>query len=94
MGKIYTALGLMSGTSMDGVDASIISSIDGIQYDQKFNQYYEYDKELYKNLSNIRDKIFTSISYSCNWVLNVPNPVVIISIRITLQFQNKYVTNL
>ena len=26
MGKLYTALGLMSGTSMDGVDASIISS--------------------------------------------------------------------
>ena len=61
MGKIHTALGLMSGTSMDGVDASIISSINGIQYDEKFNQYYEYDTELYKNLSNIRDKIFTSV---------------------------------
>ena len=44
MGKIYTALGLMSGTSMDGVDASIISSIDGNHYDEKFNRYFEYDK--------------------------------------------------
>ena len=30
MGKIYTAMGLMSGTSLDGVDVSIIKS-DGNQ---------------------------------------------------------------
>ena len=57
MGKIYTALGLMSGTSMDGVDASIISSPDGIQYDEQFNRYYEYDNDLYLKLSNLRDNI-------------------------------------
>ena len=45
---------------MDGVDASIISSIDGIQYDEKFNRYYEYDADLYRNISTLRDKIFTS----------------------------------
>ena len=44
MDKKYTALGLMSGTSMDGVDASIISSFDGIQFEEEFNSYYEYDK--------------------------------------------------
>ena len=50
----------MSGTSMDGIDASIISSIDGTKYDEKFNKYYEYNKGLYKKISTIRDKIFNS----------------------------------
>jgi|TARA_B110000114_G_scaffold110576_1_gene116106 anhydro-N-acetylmuramic acid kinase len=60
--KIYRALGLMSGTSMDGVDASIICSIDGKNYlkRDKENQYFEYDKGLYRKLTNLRDKITNS----------------------------------
>ena len=57
MGKIFTALGLMSGTSGDGVDASIISS-DGItQYKEIINQYFEYDQKIYENLHKIKGKI-------------------------------------
>ena len=44
MEKIYTSLGLMSGTSMDGVDASIISSDGEKQYESIFNEYFEYDE--------------------------------------------------
>ena len=41
MNKEYTSLGLMSGTSGDGVDASIIKS-DGLsKYDVILNKYYE-----------------------------------------------------
>ena len=58
MGKIYTSLGLMSGTSMDGVDASIIKSNDGKNYiPTAINQYFEYDQHLYQKLTNLRDKI-------------------------------------
>ena len=57
MGKLYTALGLMSGTSGDGVDASIISS-DGIdQYSEVINKYFKYDQKIYNNLHNLREKI-------------------------------------
>ena len=61
MAKNYTALGLMSGTSMDGVDASTIFS-DGNKdaITRVKNQYFEYDKNLYQKLTNLRDKITNS----------------------------------
>ena len=60
--EMYRALGLMSGTSMDGVDASIVCSDDGKNYiaQGKKNQYFEYDKDLYQKLTNLRDKITSS----------------------------------
>ncbi len=57
MKKIYTSLGLMSGTSMDGVDASIIKSNGEDKYEVVFEQYFEYDKEIYEKLVDIRNKI-------------------------------------
>tara|TARA_B100001175_G_scaffold134455_1_gene114271 strand:- start:678 stop:1820 length:1143 start_codon:yes stop_codon:yes gene_type:complete len=53
--KLFTSIGLMSGTSMDGVDLSIIIS-DG--HDKFFNildNYYEYDDKLREQLISLRD---------------------------------------
>jgi len=57
MGKIYTALGLMSGTSMDGVDASVIQSDGNTEFLIKFDKYFEYGDDLRKKIVNIRDKV-------------------------------------
>ena len=54
MTKIYTALGLMSGTSGDGVDASIIKS-DGIsKYEVILDKYYKYTDEIYKEFHSMK----------------------------------------
>ena len=57
MEKIYTSLGLMSGTSMDGVDASIIRSNGENEYESIFDEYFEYDEALYKDIVNLRSRI-------------------------------------
>jgi anhydro-N-acetylmuramic acid kinase len=57
MGKIYTALGLMSGTSMDGVDMSIIQSDGETNYRAISNKYVEYNPNFFKKITSLRDKI-------------------------------------
>ena len=60
MNKEYTSLGLMSGTSGDGVDASIIKS-DGLsKYEVILNKYYEYDQEIYQSIHLLKEKINSS----------------------------------
>ncbi len=57
--KILTALGLMTGTSMDGVDLSIIKSDGYNEFHCIFNEYYEFNKELRLKLINLRSKFKT-----------------------------------
>ena len=57
MQKKWICLGLMSGTSGDGVDASIISTNGINQYESIKDKYYEYDISIYKDIHNLKDKI-------------------------------------
>ena len=60
MEKIYTAIGLMSGTSLDGIDLSVIDSDGESEFSLILDKYFKYDDHLVKKLLLIRDKISNS----------------------------------
>ena len=60
MDRKFYSLGLMSGTSMDGIDASIIYSngVDILEVLQ--NKYFKYDDKFINKLSDLKNKINSS----------------------------------
>tara|TARA_Y100001960_G_scaffold306787_1_gene362393 strand:+ start:37 stop:1143 length:1107 start_codon:yes stop_codon:yes gene_type:complete len=57
MSKSYCSLGLMSGTSADGVDASIIQSDGDIKYKVILDKYFKYGQNIYENIHHLKEKI-------------------------------------
>jgi len=57
MSKSYCSLGLMSGTSADGVDASIIQSDGDNKYEVILDKYFRYDQSIYEKIHVLKEKI-------------------------------------
>jgi len=55
--KSLNSLGLMSGTSGDGVDASIINSDGKGYYKVLINEYFEYTDDISQNIYNLKSNI-------------------------------------
>ena len=57
MNKSFCSLGLMSGTSADGVDASIIQSDGDNKCEVILDKYFKYGQNTYENIHNLKDEI-------------------------------------
>ena len=57
MSKSYNSLGLMSGTSGDGVDASVINSDGEAYYRVLINKYFQYSEEISQNIYKLKRNI-------------------------------------
>jgi len=57
MKKNWISLGLMSGTSGDGVDASLIKTNGLDEYKVLTDKYFEYDSNIYRDIHTLKEKI-------------------------------------
>ena len=86
--KEFFALGLMTGTSMDGVDLSLIKS-DGLsEFTAILNDYHSFDNKFQSNLINLRDKISCSkdLKKYSSEILNLERDITIYHSRIINNF--------
>jgi len=60
MGKFFCSLGLMSGTSGDGVDTSIIQSDGDTEYKVVLDRYFKYSQNIFENIHGLKEEINNS----------------------------------
>tara|TARA_B100000427_G_scaffold174404_1_gene144922 strand:+ start:206 stop:1294 length:1089 start_codon:yes stop_codon:yes gene_type:complete len=96
MNKSYCSLGLMSGTSSDGVDASIIKSDGKDEYNVISDNYFSYTKEITQNIHNLREKIYKLqdlINYSKE-IVKLENDITIFHANVVEELSKNHTENI
>ena len=94
--KVFTSLGLMTGTSMDGVDLSIIKSDGYSEFTPILDKYYEFDDDLRKKLTDLRAKIYMSsdLKKYSDELQSVEKKLTLFHANIVTKVLNKYNHNI
>ena len=90
MKEEYTSLGLMSGTSGDGVDASIIQSNGSSKYEVIKDKYYEYDSQIYQEIHNLKERIhnLTELKKFSKELINLERKITLFHAKVVKEIQD------
>ena len=90
--KLYTAIGLMSGTSMDGVDVSLIKSDGFNQFTNILDEYFEYNESLQQELIELRNLIINinDLKQYSSRLNKLEREITVFHSKIVNEISNKY----